>query len=173
MSRLRWLGWTMLAVWATWITALQAVVVAKSPVGALTPDLSLLCLLGCSTELHKRDVVPAAVVLAVARAAYSVDSAAALLAAYLAIASLVRGARRTADLGRPLFALGLGALLEGALGSWLLTVHALRVGLPVGARLAQAWPGLVAAGLSTAACALFAGAFLHLPGLTPLRARRW
>ena len=173
MSRLRWLGWTMLAVWATWVTVLQAVVVAQSPVGALTPDLSLLCLLGCSAELHKRDVVPAAVVLAVARAAYSVDSALAILAAYLATASLVRGARRTADLGRPLFALACGGILKGALALWLLTVHALRAGLPVGERLAETWPGLVAASLTTAAGALFAGAFVHLPGLTPLRTRRW
>ena len=71
MKRLRPLAWGMLAVWASWITAVQAVAVSKTFLGRWTPDLSLLLVVGCAARVHKRDVVFAALGLAVARAASS------------------------------------------------------------------------------------------------------
>ena len=173
MKRLRPLAWGMLAVWASWITAVQAVAVSKTFLGRWTPDLSLLLVVGCAARLHKRDVVFAALVIAFARAAYSVDAPEALLAGYLASAALVRSVRRTADLEAPVFLIVLGLLLELGLASWLVLVHALRTGTDAGEALGSAFPGMLAGALTTAGCALIAGGFVFLPGLTPLRTRRW
>lgn len=173
MNRLRLVAWAMLAVWASWLTALQAVTVTRTGLGPFTPDLSALLLVACAARFHKRDVVPAALVVALARVAFSVEPPAALLAGYLGAATLVRAARRLADLERPVFALAMTALVEFGLAGWLVLVHALRAGAPVDERFGEALPLLVAATATTAACAIFAGGFVFLPGLTPLRNRRW
>lgn len=173
MNRLRLVAWGMLAVWASWLTALQAVTVTKTGLGPFTPDLSGLLLVACAARLHKRDVVPAAIVICLARVAFSVESPAALLAGYLGAATLVRSARRVADLERPAFALALTGIVEFGLATWLVLVHALRAGAPVGDRLAESLPLVAAVTATTAACALFAGGLVFLPGLTPLRNRRW
>lgn len=172
-GRLRILGWTMLVVWTSWITVVQAVAVGKTPLGPFTPDLSLLCVFACAVHLHKRDVVPATLVVALARIAFSVDPPLAILSGYLAAALFVRSVRRTADLERPAFALTLVALLELAFSTWLLAVHAVRQGLSVPGRLSDSAAGLAVATVATAVCAVFAGALVHLPGLKPLRTRRW
>lgn len=173
MKRLRLVAWIMLAIWASWLTALQAVTVTHTGIGAFTPDLSTLLLVACAARFHKRDVIPAALVLALARSSFSVEPPAALFAAYLAIAILVRSTRRMADLERPIFMFAMIALVEFALASWLVLVHALRGGASLPVRLSEDLLLVLAVTLTTTACAIFSGGFVHLPGLSPLRNRRW
>ena len=169
MRRSRAVSWGMLAVWGSWLTALQAAAVSGTALGSATPDLSLVLLLGCSTRLHRRDVVPAALVVALGRIAYSVDPPAAVLAAYLSVAVAVRSARRVADVDRPAFRVLLGGLLALAVSAWLTLVHDLRSGSGTATAVAPLLPGAVA----TAVACVAAGGFVMLPGLTPLRRRRW
>lgn len=174
MTRFHPLAWLMLAVWASWFSALQALCVSRTFLGSWTPDLGLLLLVACAGRLHARDVPLATLVLALARLAYTVEPPAAVLAAFLATSVLCQVLRRIAELGNPAMRVGLSGL--GALGLtlWFAFVHAARTGAdPAGALSSALLPGLATATTSAVLGLLFLGSLVHLPGLTPLRERRW
>ncbi len=182
MRRTRPLAWLMLAVWASWICAAQALCVARSPLGFWTPDLALILLVACIGSLHRRDVLAASLIVAMARLAYTVEPAPAVLAAFLAFSVAVQLLRRLAEFSHPLLRVGLCAGGAGAFVLWFALVHALRM-----ERMLEGAPhpglsaSLSAALLPACATALTSGlaglvlldGLVRLPGLTPLRRRRW
>jgi hypothetical protein len=174
VSRGRPIAWLMLAVWASWLSAAQGLIVAKSFFGSWTPDLGLLLLIACAGRLHRRDVPLATLVVALGRVAHTVEPPAAVLAGFLGASLLCQSVRRLAEIGRPLMRCGLaggGALL---LPLWFAAVDALRAGRPAAGALLESLPGALAGALSTAVVGLlFMGSLVHLPGLTPLRERKW
>lgn len=174
MKRGRTLAWLMLAVWASWISAAQALCVAKTAIGPWTPDLGLLLLVACAGRLHARDVPFATLIVALGRLAYTVEPPAAVLAGFLAVSLACQLVRRMAELGNPAMRVALSGVGAFGLALWLGCVHALRTGGdPAGALTAALAPAL-ATGLTSALVGLFfLGSLVYLPGLTPLRERRW
>ncbi|MEE8467791.1 MAG: hypothetical protein V3T22_05020 [Planctomycetota bacterium] len=175
MRDLRWLAWAMLAIWASWLSAAQAVAVSRTLLGAWTPDLGLLLVIALAGALRRSDVMVAALIVGLARVAHSIEPPAALLAGFLGVALAVQSVRRFAELEQPLVRLGLCAAAALIFGLWLNLVHAVRTGMEVGlgglgAALPQVLPGV----LSTTFCGLvLATSLSRLPGLTPLRRQRW
>ncbi len=175
MRDLRWVAWLMLAVWASWLSAAQAVCVSRTALGAWTPDLGLLLVVGLAGAFQRSDVIVGALIVALARVAHSIEPPAALLAGLLSVALAVQAVRRFADLEQPLVRIGVCAGAALIFGLWLNLVHAVRTGMDTGlggllAALSQVLPGA----LSTTFCGLlFATSLSRLPGLTPLRKQRW
>lgn len=174
MRRGRPLAWLMLAVWASWLSAAQGLAVARSPLGPWTPDLGLLLLVACAGRLHPRDVPLATVLVALGRVAHTVVPPCAVLAAFLALSLVCQWVRRLAEIGGPLLRTalpGVGALLVGL---WFALVHGLRTSADAGDALAASVGPVLATAFSTALFGLvLLGALVRLPGLTPLRERRW
>lgn len=174
MKRFRGLAWLMLAVWASWLSAAQAVAVAKSPLGPWMPDLGLLLIVACAGRFHPRDVPLATLVVALARVAHSVEPPGAVLAGCFGLSLAVQSVRRVVEVDRPLVRIALagGGVLLFSL--WLVTVHAVRIGHGVEHSLADALPLVLPGVVATSfAGLLFVQSFALLPGLTPLRTRRW
>lgn len=175
MRGLRWVAWVMLAVWASWLSAAQAIAVSRTVLGAWTPDLGLLLVVACAGALRRSDVMVAALIVGLARVAHSIEPPAALLAGFLGVALAVQSVRRFAELEQPLVRLGLCAGSALFFGLWLNLVHAVRTGMDTGlGGLAAAFPQVLPGALSTTFFGLlFATSFSRLPGLTPLRKQRW
>jgi hypothetical protein len=177
------LPWLLFGLWVVWLSAGQGLVLELGGASAWVPDLALVLLLGLGAELDRRDLPVLAAVFALARAAVSVASPAAILAAALGLVLVVRGLRTVVelrDVGSRCLLAGAGAL---ACERWFALVDARRVLAAPGQGLEAlsaawdahlgAWPdGAWSRALSTMAFAfLFGPALLRLPGLTPLRRR--
>lgn len=175
MRPARGVAWILLAVWASWLSAAQGVVVAKSWLGAWTPDLGLLLVLACAARFEPKDVPVAAVLVAVARCAHTVEPPAAVLAGMGAVTLVVLSVRRVAEVGRPLVRTAIAGGAALGLALWLALVHALRSGEPSPqAALAAALPAALATACSSALFGyLFTPSLALLPGLSALRRQPW
>jgi hypothetical protein len=169
LSRL--LGWILLAVWLTWLFAIQARLGAGSAAAAWVPELGLLLAISVLAHLEERDGPLLALVLALARSAFSTEPPVALLAGSLGLVLLGLALRSVVELTGPLWRAVIAGGLVLVFDLWLALVHAART---LGAGPQVELPPLVAAAASSAVLALFAGpALARLPGLTPLRSRPW
>lgn len=173
MIALRWIAWALFCVWAVWLFALSGWLGADSGWARWMPDLGLVLVLSLLAQLETRDAPLLALCAALARASVSAEPHVALLAGFFGIVALALAARSVVELTGPLSrALVCGALVV-VFDGWLVLVHRVRVHevagvLPLSVFIA--WP----AGITSALLALVAGPlFAHLPGLTPLRRRRW
>ena len=174
MRRGQRVAWLLLAVWSTWLFALQGFVAHAAPgglaLGAWTPDLGLALLVALGGRAPAGRLRVAALVVGCARAAASVDPPAACLAGYLALAPPISAVRAGIDAERASVRFALAALAALFLGAWLvLAAASARTGAP-----RFDWPpGLVAHALSTGFAAILLGpALARLPGLRPLREGR-
>jgi len=173
VSFARALGWILLLVWLSWSFALQARFAAASSAGPLVPEIGLVLALSVLSRLDEREAPLLALLLVLSRMPYSGESVVALLAGALGVCLLGLAMRSVVELTGPLWRTVTTGVLVAAFDLWLAVVHAARpagaaAGLPVG------FGSLLAVAFSSAMLALFAGpALAHLPGLTPLRSRRW
>lgn len=171
MTLSRALGWALFTIWATWCFALQGVLGHGS---SWMPDLGLVLALSLLAHLESGDAPVAALLASLARAAVGVEAPVPLLAGFLLVFALALCVRSVVELSNPLWrALCAGALVF-AFQAWLALVHEVRLGSAglAGAGFAPLAP--LPAALTSSALALLAGPLLaHLPGLTPLRRRRW
>ncbi len=163
----------MLAAWGTWLSAAQALLITRSPLGPWVPDLVLLLVVATAAKLHRRDVAPAAFVLALCRTATTVDSPAAILAGFGILSVLIHWARRFADANR--VSVRLAMVSSGALlfAGWMALVRSAELGAQgtptaVGQQFLPLLPGVLVTTLAGAV--LFQG-LTWLPGMTPLRRR--
>jgi len=178
VNRSRLVPWLMLGVWASWLAALQGLLVAKTDLAYWVPDTLVLLLVTCAGRFQPKDVTKAAIVLAISRIAFSVEPPAAVLCGFMVTALCVRGVRSVAEVGGPLVRASVAGVGAWGVAAWLLFVHAVRDDTSFDlASLLEVMPecaGLWRVGLTTALVALFFGpAFALLPGLTPLRKKRW
>jgi hypothetical protein len=168
----RFVSWLMLAVWGSWIIAFQGILVAQTSLAAWLPDAGLVLLIACAGRFQKQDVPRAALLLALSRVAYSIEPPAAIFAAFLGTALLVHGIRSALEVNGPLLRTVVGGLAGWLFPAWLLIVQHARDGGEVA--LLPEILGLWRVAFTTALLALIFGpVFAHLPGLTPLRTRRW
>lgn len=176
----RWIPWLMFAVWASWLTALQGVLAARTSLGPWTPDLGIALLVVCVGRFDGADVPKAALLVAAARIAHTVEPPAGVAAGILFATFVVSATRSVAEVGGASLRSLLAALLAWSFAGWLVLVHAVRA-----TQLAAGDPAAFDAGLeplgavwrvglSTGLTAFALGpALLALPGLSPLRRRRW
>ncbi len=175
----------MLAVWASWLTALQGWLAARGSEGfpgRWVPDLSLVFLVACAARFRGRDVPLAAFLLALARIGASVEPPSAILAGFLCMGLALRGLRRAMEVNGPFVRSGVAAGCAWAFATWLILVHETRAVALAGGQALAAPDGVTSAWVSAApvgrialatalASLLFGPALAHLPGLTPLRRR--
>jgi hypothetical protein len=169
----RFLAWTLLAVWAVWLFALHAWLAGESAAARWWPDLGLVLCASLAARIESRDVPLCALVFALARSAVGSEPPIVVLAGFSGALALLLVARSVVELTSPPSRALAAGLLVLAFDAWLIGVHRVRLGAA-----AADWPvGLLAgwtAALSSAVLAFVLGpALAHLPGLTPLRRRRW
>jgi len=167
----RFLAWVLLLVWLTWMFAVQARLGVGSAAAAWIPELGLVLAVSVLAHLEEREGPILAIVLALSRSAFSSEPPVAILAGSLGLVLLGFGLRSVVELTGPLWRAVIAGGLVLVFDLWLALVHAAR-SLGAGPQV-DAWP-LLAAAASSAALALIASPVLaRLPGLTPLRSRRW
>jgi len=180
VNRYRVLPWLMLAVWTSWLTALQALCVTHVGLGRWVPDIGLLLVATCATHFLERDALRAVWVLGLARIAFSVDPPAAILAGYLLTALCVARVRAFAEIEGRFATMSLVTVFAWGFAAWLEAVHQIHDAQSFGSAwhpasvalsaLGVTWPAGVVAALFGMACGPL---LVYLPGLSPLRRRRW
>lgn len=173
MIALRATAWCLFTVWAVWLFALQGWLGAETSLARWMPDLGLVLVLSLVAQLEARDALLLALCAALARMSVSSEPGVALLAGFLGIVGLALTARSVVELTGPVSRALVCGLLVVVFDGWLVLVHSVRareLAGPLPLSVLVAWP----AGITSAVLALVAGPlFAHLPGLTPLRRRRW
>ena len=169
--------WILLAVWATWLSALQGIWASSTP---WAPDLAVALLVVLASRSGTGELSAVGLAVALGRIAVSIDPPAAVLAGLLGVAFGVRALRGVLEVGGPLSRAALAAAAAALFASWLGLVHDLRTAGQAGfvvpellglAARAAGWRPAI----STAVVALALGPVLaHLPGLSPLSRRtKW
>jgi hypothetical protein len=173
MKSQRLLAWCLFVVWSTWMFALQSWLGARGSAARWVPDLGLVMALSLVARLEVGDVPLCALLTALSRAAFSVEPHVVVCAGVLGVFALALAARSVVELTGPIWrALVCGALVF-AFDAWLMLVHRAHPPAtfgPFGVSVVSAWSVASASAL----LAWAAGpALAHLPGLAPLRRRRW
>ena len=164
-------GWMLFAAWSVWLLALQGRLAARAW-SAWLPDLGLALFLSLAPFLRRQDILPAALLAALARIALSIDAPLAILVGFVAAAVAVTGARGMVALEGLVVRSVLAALVAGLFVAWLAFAHALREPALAGLDpllVAVPWKSALATGVTAG---LFGPLLARLPGLTPLRKRR-
>lgn len=173
MTLSRIVGWVLLLAWLSWSFAFQARLAAASSGGPFVPEIGLVLAIAVLSRLDERESPILALVLALARLPYSAEPAVALLAGALGLCLLGLAMRSVVELTGPLWRTVAAGALVVCFDLWLAVVHASKASASASG-LAVGIGSLLAVAGSSGAFALFAGpALAHLPGLTPLRSRRW
>lgn len=170
MNGARILAWFFFLVWAVWLFALEAWI---GDGARWVPDLGLVLGLSLLSRAELGDAPLIALLSTLARSPFGAEPPIVVFTGFFAVLFLALLLRSVIELTAPLSR----ALVAGALvlifDAWLALAHGVR--LPIGVRSAAlaplaAWPTAVASGL---AALVLGRALAHLPGLTPLRSRRW
>ena len=170
MRRPTLLAWILLALWSTWLHALQGHLASVTP---WAPDLGMVLVVVLAARVPAGELVKAGLAVALGRIAVTIDPAAAVLAGMLVLMT-VFGSLRSVIVIREGFARAvLAALGSTLLALWLTFVHEARAT----AALAGFDPQLELwrTALSTAVTAFVAGPLLTvLPGMSRIiRRRSW
>jgi hypothetical protein len=172
MSAPRGLAWALFALYSAWAAALQGRLAASGESGEWTPDLGLVLLFAWAARLGGSQGAAAALVVALARAAFGADRPVALAAGSLGAFWLFAVLRSALEIDRALPRAALCGLAAWGTAALLVAARSLALasGAPAvrieGVRL---WPGALA---TAGACLVLAPLCLRLPGLAPLRVRR-
>ena len=169
MRKLSLSGYAFVFLWSAWLFALQGFL-ASAWLGAWTPDLGLVLLLALDARLETAETRRAALLVALARATFSADAPAALVAGYLAVTGITRALRGGLEIDGFLPRAILAAGLAGALAAWWMLCYQLaQPGVQVAIALVDLWPTAVASGT---AALVFTPLAIRLPGFASIRRRR-
>lgn len=155
-------------LYAIWATALQALLAAPRRLGEWTPDLGLLLLFAWAGRLSGRRAALAALLVALARAAFGADSALTLLAGTLGALGLFATLRTGLEVDRALPRAALCGLCAWLTAGLLVSSRSLALASAAPAVTiddVRLWPGALASAL---ACLVLAPLCLRLPGLAAL-----
>jgi hypothetical protein len=168
----RALAWALFVAWAVWLSAAQGWL-TRGGGSAWVPDAALVLAVVVLARCEAADLLPLALLTALARSATSGDPPIVLAAGALGALLAALAVRDALELSGPAGrALGAG-LAAGLFQAWLGVAHAVRAPHAVLDPLAAAGTALPVA-LASALLALLLGPLLaRLPGLTPLRSRTW
>jgi hypothetical protein len=163
-------SWALLALWSTWLHALQGQWAAGS---SWAPDLGMVLMVVLAARMPSGELATAAVAVALGRVAVTIDPPAAVLVGLLVPALVFGGLRSVVVIREGLARSLLAGLGSAALVLWLSYVHEARQGGAVLWYQPDLAPPLARTALSTAAVALLLGPlFTLLPGVPGLIRRR-
>lgn len=170
MKSQRWIAWCLFTVWLVWLHALHAILARDG--SAWAPDLGLVFVFSVLARLELKELPWLLVCALVARASLAVEPAAALAAGLVGVALAVFAARGVFELTAPAWRTLCCAGVVFAFDAWLVFVARVRGngGEPFASALVSLVPATIMTGLVSLA---FGPALAHLPGLTPLRSRKW
>jgi hypothetical protein len=171
----RLLAWCALGAWLLVCFALQGAL-ARGSAALWFPELGLVFLFALLVRMEEREAWIAALLAALARSAFSSEPPLVQLAGLLGFALLVLLLRSALEIGAPLLRGAIGLLCVLACELWFYTACAARAYWARGSLDGFEPPlvGLVLVALSSGVLAFVAAPlFAHLPGLSPLRSRRW
>lgn len=161
----RALPYLCLALWATWLFALQGLLAASGAAGAWVPDFGVALVVALAARSALGRALGAALVVALARAALSADPTAALFLGYALVALCAAAIAGVVCVERAVP----GAFLAGLGGAWLAFLLPAAAELRSGAVVGEVWPRVLTTAAATALVALLLGGRLRaLPGLGPL-----
>ena len=172
----RLLAWALFLVWAAWLHALHSAW-SSGAAAAWIPDLGLVFALVLAAHMEAADVLGCALAAAFVRSAFAGEPPIALASGMLLVMLLALAARSMVELTSAVSrALSCGVLVF-VFDAWLYLVHCVRDLDPLqtsGVPMPSALWSATAAAFSSAMLALVLGPLLvRLPGLSPLRRRRW
>jgi hypothetical protein len=171
----RLLAWCALSAWLLVCFALQGVL-ARGAAALWFPELGLVFLFALLARMEERDAWIAGLLAALARSAFSSEPPLVQLAGLLGFALLVLALRSSLEIGAPLLRGATGILCVFACDLWLYLACALRAYWARGSLSGFEPPlfGLLLVALSSGVLAFVAApALASLPGLSPLRSRKW
>ena len=172
MSAARVLAWFLLAAYCAWLFALEGRLGA-GPDARWVPDLGLVLALSVLARAEVGDAPFIALVAALARAAFGPEPPIVLLTGFLVVAYLALAARRAIELSGPVWRTLAALVLVLVFHAWLALAHGVRTsaeGSWTADALVAAWPAAV---MSALLALVLGPALAHLPGLAPIRRRRW
>ncbi len=168
----RVVGWLLFLTWAVWLAALQGLW-SRHSAGTWVPDAALVLAIVVLARCEMADLVPLAVLTALAHAATGGEAPLVLLAGAFGALFLALSLRDALELSGPLGRTAAAALAAGAFQAWLSLAHDVRAERGDVDVLGAASAALQVA-IASALLALVVGPVLaRLPGLTPLRSRSW
>ena len=171
----RALAWLSLGVWLIACFALQGQL-ARGALSYGFPELGLVFLLALIARMEERDAWLAGVLAALVRSAFASEPPLVQLSGLLGFALLVLALRSSLEISAPLLRATVTVLAVFALDLWLCLACAARVYWARGDLAGWQPPlsSLALVALSSGLLAFVAGPLLaQLPGLSPLRSRRW
>jgi len=160
--------WIVLFVWSAWLYAVLGRLSAGGLLGGFTPDLGLVLLLALQPRLPARDARRAALLVSLARAAFSAGPPLAIAAGMLAAVELSRALAEFVEIEGLLARGAVAGALALFCGTLLALVHAARLdpGL-LGGGVPFPAGAILRAAVGTGLCAVAAGPLLgRLPGLS-------
>lgn len=169
MRQLSVTGHVFVFLWGAWLLGLQGFL-ATGALGPWTPDLGLVLLLGLGARLSREESRRAALLVALARAAFTTDAAAAVVTGYLGAVALASTLRGALEIDHVLVRGVVAAFLGGGLAAWWIACHQLALpGTPVAVGFTDVWRTALATGLAALVAAPLA---YRLPGFASIRRRR-
>lgn len=175
MKNERALAWLALGAWLVACFALQGAL-ARGAAALWFPELGLVFLLALLARMEERDAWTAGVVAALARSAFASEPPLVELSGMLGFALLVITLRSSLEIGAPLLRGAATVLCVLACDLWFYGACAARAYWARGSLAGNGPPlsTLLLVALSSGILAFLAGPmFAYLPGLSPLRSRRW
>jgi hypothetical protein len=171
----RLLAWCALAAWLLVCLALQGAL-ARGSSALWFPELGLVFLLALLARMEERDAWIAGLIAALVRSAFASEAPPVQLAGLLGFALAVMVLRSSLEISAPLLRAAICVLCVFACDLWFYCAGAARAYWARGTLAGFEPPFLALAlvALSSGALAFLAGPLLAgLPGLSPLRSRRW
>jgi hypothetical protein len=166
--------WLLLAVWATWLSALQGIWASASP---WAPDLGVALLVVLASRAGRSELPAVGLAIGLGRIAVSVDPPAAVLAGLLGVTLVVSALRGVLEVGGALPRAALAGASAALFAAWLGFVHDFRTADLLRVQTlelhtpAAGWPSALTTAVATL---VLAPVLAHLPGLSPLSRRtKW
>lgn len=157
--------------WAVWAFALQGQLANGG--SHWVPDIGLVLALSVMARAEVGDTPILALLAALARACFGPEPPIVLLAGFMGIVFLAIAARTTVELAGPVWRTLAALVFVLAFNAWLGFARGMREPALEFVHTSVVFAALPAA-ITSALLAFVAGPLLaHLPGLTPIRRRRW
>lgn len=171
MNAARVLACCLFLAWAVWAFALEGRLASGG--SRWVPDIGLVLALSVMARAEVVDTPILAFLAALARACFSPEPPIVLLAGFMGIVLLALAARTTVELSGPLWRTLAALVFVLVFNLWLGFARGMRDGSVDVVHASIVFTALPAA-IASALLAFAAGPlFAHLPGLTPIRRRRW
>ncbi|MDZ4772350.1 MAG: hypothetical protein SGI72_04370 [Planctomycetota bacterium] len=171
MSAARVLAWILFLVWAVWAFAIEGHLANGG--SRWVPDIGLVLALSVMARANVGDTPILALFAALARASFGPEPPIVVLAGFMGIVFFALAARTTVELAGPLWRTIAALVFVFAFNVWLTFARSMRdpsAELAHTSTIFAALPVAITSAILAFACGPL---FAHLPGLTPIRRRKW